>query len=65
MDIFLNGQPHASTRASRSPNCSKRRATRNGASLSRSIAKSCRAVRGAHILRDGDRVEIVHAIGGG
>lgn len=66
MDIFLNGQPHAvdaglslAQLLEKTGHAQRRVAVE----VNREIVP--RGAQVAHILRDGDRVEIVQAIGGG
>lgn len=66
MDIFLNGQPHAVAAG-----VSLARLLEDAGYAQRRVAVEVnreivpRGAQGARILHEGDRIEIVHAIGGG
>jgi len=66
MDIFLNGQPYpidvgaTLTQLLEATGYAQRRIA---VEVNRDIVP--RSAQAAHVLREGDRVEIVHAIGGG
>ena len=66
MDIFLNGQPHdvaAGMSLAQLLETTGHAQRRIAVEVNREIVP--RSAHGARILREGDRVEIVHAIGGG
>ena len=66
MDIFLNGEPRsvdADISLAQLLETTGHAQRRVAVEVNREIVP--RSARAAHVLRDGDRVEIVHAIGGG
>lgn len=66
MDIFLNGQPRtvdADISLAQLLETTGHAQRRVAVEVNREIVP--RSAQLTHILRDGDRVEIVHAIGGG